>query len=559
MKTTKRNRVNLPGGTDFRAIREAGCYYVDKSSIISRLVRQGANNSFLFVRPRRFGKTTLQSMLSCFFDIRQDSRALFEGLAVMGDGFATGQWMNRYPVIFLSLKDVDGLAFDSAFHQLAFKISQVYREYSFLLEDGLPGADRKLFSQILDMSASFDDVIISLARLVNILRRHYERQVVILIDEYDVPFAKAEANGYYHKMLATIRTLLSSVLKDNRNVAKAVITGCLRVSRESIFTGLNNLDVYSLSCDGYADCFGFTESEVAHLLHDAGFEDKADLVRKRYDGYRIGGQRIYCPWDVLKYVGDLQVSPSRLPMNYWLNSSGNVEVRRFLKESRQDISAEYNDLMNGGTIEKSLSDELTYDDLYSSDDNLWSLLFACGYLTLDGEYEPNGLTRLRLPNEEVRMLFSRTIYDWFMESSACSQDFVDSLYAAIWKGDAAVIASLLTSRMGDVISYHDYGESFYHAFLLGLLASSKSAVVRSNRETGEGRADIIVQSRRDGMVAIFELKRISDKAKMGDEADAALRQIAERDYSRDYADAPSVLHFGLCFCRKSVEVKCDTV
>ena len=543
------------GNQRLQAIREAGCYYVDKSSIISRLVRQGANNSFLFARPRRFGKTTLQSMLSCFFDIRQDSRALFEGLAVMGDGFATGQWMNRYPVIFLSLKDVDGLTFDSAFHQLAFKISQVYREYSFLLEDGLPGADRKLFSQILDMSASFDDVIISLARLVDILRRHYDRQVVILIDEYDVPLAKAEANGYYHKMLAAIRTLLSSVLKDNRNVAKAVITGCLRVSRESIFTGLNNLDVYSLSSAGYADCFGFTETEVARLLDDAGLSEKAGLVRQWYDGYRIDGMHIYCPWDVFKYVEDLQLSPERSPMNYWLNSSGNLEVRRFLKESRQDISAEYNDLMNGGTIEKGLSDELAYEDLYSSDDNLWSLLFACGYLTLDGEYEPNGLTGLRLPNEGMRMFFSKTVYDWFLENSSGSQDFVESLYDAIWASDAHKVASLLTSRMADVISYHDYGENFYHAFLLGLLASSSSAIVLSNRETGEGRADIVVTSRRDGKLAIFELKRVSSKTDMESGADAALTQIEERDYSNGFSDAPAVLAFGLCFCRKSVVVK----
>ena len=351
--------IRLPiGRTDFREIREGSCYYIDKTENIGRIIRDGAK-SILFTRPRRFGKTTFQSMLRAFFDIREDSRDIFSGLAVMNDKEAAESWMNKCPVVFLTFKNIDGLSFDSAFSKLRWDVMELFQTYSFLDDGGL-GGDESAFRSILSGKASIDEISQSFYILAKLLYSHYGRKVIFIIDEYDVPLDKAEKNGYYREMLDVIRAMLLSVLK------KGILTGCLRISRESLFTGLNNLTVYSVTGDEYQSAFGFTDEEVMRLLHDAGLEDKADIIRKWYDGYSIGGISIYTPWDVISYVRRLQANRDAEPENYWVNSSGNDVIKRLIEITDAEVGDDYSALINGNVIRKRVIETLTYSNLYSS-------------------------------------------------------------------------------------------------------------------------------------------------------------------------------------------------
>lgn len=371
-------RLTLPvGQTDFRAIRENGSYYIDKTDNISQIVREGAV-SILFTRPRRFGKTTFQSMLSAFFDIRENSRDTFDGLEVMNDSETVENWMNRYPVIFLTFKDIDGLNFGSAVSKLRTQLLELFQSYAFLLDGEMLDGDEKIFRRMLDGSASVDEMSQSLRLLARLLYRHYGRRVIILLDEYDVPLDKAERNGYYKEMLDIVRTMFLSVLKDCPYTEKGILTGCLRISKESLFTGLNNLMVYSVTGKEYASAFGFTEDEVLKLLHDVGLEDKADIMRKWYDGYSIGGINIYTPWDVISYVRKLQTDKDAKPENYWVNSSGNEAIRRLIDMTDAEVGDDYSALIEGRTIWKKINETLTYSNLYSSPDNIWSLFLMTG-------------------------------------------------------------------------------------------------------------------------------------------------------------------------------------
>lgn len=549
-------RLNLPTGTsDFKAIRESSCYYVDKTRIISGIIRQGVNNCLLFTRPRRFGKSTTMSMLRHFFDIGEDSSALFKGLEVMGDGLAVEQWMNRYPVIAISFKDVDGPTYEDAIRSLAKTIVKTYSAYPFLKGEEEDPWVRKALDRYFANDMDSEDMKDSISLLARLLYRHYGRKVIVLVDEYDVPLSKADEGRYYDQMLGMVRAMLSRVLKDNECVAKAVMTGCLRISKESIFTGLNNLDVYSLTCDEYADCFGFTESEVAGLLRDADLSDRADVFRRWYDGYRIGRESIYCPWDVLKYVGQLQADPSRVPMNYWANSSGNSEVYRFLAARRANIGEDYETLINGGTIEKVLSEELTYADLYDSDDNLWSLLFETGYLTLAGSYDSTRATALRLPNNEMCELFKKVVKDWFTRFTRSDEGRINTLYDALWSGDEKAASSLLSDYLVQTISYNDYGEDYYHAFLAGLLSAGGRYSVLSNPEAGEGRADLIVKDIDGFRALVFEFKRSKSEDGMEMDCRKALDQIAMRRYAVSLQGFHQVRAYGVSFYLKRAAVR----
>lgn len=543
----KMSGIRLPIGTaDFRSIRESGRYYVDKTSLISSIIRDNGS-SILFTRPRRFGKTTALTMLRSFFDIRENSRSIFSGLGIMDDDEAIDGWMNRYPVIYLTLKEIDGLDFQSAMSMLQGVIFDLYDSYRFLAEDDLGQGDREFVERMLSASFSAPDARRSLSVLAKLLRSHYGTKTIILIDEYDVPLAKAEANGYYPEMLEVIRTMFSSVLKDDPDVEKAVLTGCLRISKESLFTGLNNLSVYSLTNPKYADSFGFTDEEMVQLLSDTGFSDKLGSIRSWYDGYRIGNCSIFAPWDVLRYIDILQADRESNPENFWANTSGNDIIRRFLELRSASISDDYSALINGESISKRITENLTYDSMYEDEENIWSVLFETGYLTLAGRWDENRETQLRLPNEEIRQLFISVVDKWFSDEMRRSDR--SSLYEAIWNGDEAGLSSILSDYLEMSISYYDYSESFYHAFVAGLLASSPYRVL-SNRESGIGRPDLLLVDSKNRRAAVLEFKIAGSDEDMKAAAEEALSQIEAKEYGSDLPRY-SIVSFGIAFFRKS--------
>ena len=546
------DRLTLPvGQTDFMAIRENGSYYIDKTSFIGQIVREGAV-SILFTRPRRFGKTTFQSMLRAFFDVREDNKDIFDGLDIMNDSKAVENWMNRYPVIYLTFKDIDGLNFSSAVSKLQTQILELFQSYAFLLGSGIPDEDETVFKRMLDSTASLDELSQSLRLLAKLLCKHYGSRVIILLDEYDVPLDKAERNGYYREMLDIVRTMFLSVLKDCPYTEKGILTGCLRISRESLFTGLNNLSVHSVTGSEYTDAFGFTENEVGRLLKDSGLEDKADTVRTWYDGYCIGDEHIYTPWDVISYVRKLMSDREAEPENYWANSSDNGAIRRLIDMTDAEVSDEYSMLIDGGTIRKRIVETLTYSSLYSSAENIWSLLLMTGYLTLAGKYYPNGETELRLPNNEIRTLFMTSVDEWF--SDTVKESDRKTLFRSILAGDEESLSREISSYLRQTISTYDFQENFYHAFLAGLL-SGAGYIVRSNRESGEGRPDIILLDRKAGTATVFELKRSETLEGMEAAAEDAISQLRDREYGNDLIDYDKIIGFGISFYRKRALVK----
>ena len=540
--------IKLPIGlSNFEDIRKNNYYYVDKTYAISELIEEDVGtNSILFTRPRRFGKTTLQSMFRSFFDIRKDSRELFHGLKIMKEKKIVDEWMNKYPVIYLSLREIDGNSYEIAEGMLKREIGKIFKEYSFILEDELFADDRKSFSELMTSDSSAIDLMTSLALLSRLLHKHYGKQVIILIDEYDVPLDKASDNGYYTEMLNLIRALFYSVLKDNNDVKKAILTGCLRISKESLFTGLNNLAVYSVTGIGYETAFGFTGDEVDKLLSAAGFSEKKDVIRKWYDGYCIGSEKLYTPWDVILYVSKLMKDKDAEPDNFWANSSGNNAIRKLIDITEASVSDDFTALIEGNAIEKKISETLTYSNVYSNENNIWSLLLSTGYLTIDGKYNPNKETSLKLPNEEIRNLFAESADEWFTDFAKRSNR--DELFSAIWNGNAEALSSIISRYLSRSISYYDYIESYYHAFLVGLLSGSPYPV-KSNREQGEGRPDITIGNRPENKLAIFEIKRAHAISDVPQKLDEAVKQIRERHYS-DTEDYDDVICYAIVFYRK---------
>lgn len=546
------DRLGLPmGESDFRIIRETGCYYIDKTRYIVELIRDSAK-SILFTRPRRFGKTTFQSMLRYFFDIREDSRDIFAGLEVMNDEEAVNNWMNKYPVIYLTLREIDGSDYKSSEGRLIKIIAKLFKNYSFLLNDSMYSDDKASFTRLMTASPTHLDLVDSLSLLASLLCNHYGKKVIILIDEYDVPLDKANNNGYYNEMLNTIRAIFHSVLKDNSFVMKGILTGCLRISKESLFTGLNNLTVYSITGYEYPSAFGFTEDEVMRLLHDADLEDKADIIKQWYNGYSIGGVGIYTPWDVISYVKTLQANRDAEPENYWANTSGNEAIRRLIDMSDAEVGDDYSTLIDGGVIRKRIIETLTYRDLYESAENVWSLFLMTGYLTLAGTYRANKENELRIPNEEIKSLFASSVENWF--SQRIMNTDRRGLFDALWLKNDAELSKIISEYLFDTISYYDYREDYYHAFLAGLL-SGAGYVVKSNRETGTGRSDIMLFDRKNKRVAVFELKRTESKDGLKDAADKAVKQLEENKYGHDLSGYRRIIGFGVSFFRKEALVK----
>ncbi len=541
------DRIALPiGSADFKDIRTSGDYYVDKTAAISQLVHD-SSRAILFTRPRRFGKTTFITMLRYFFDIREKSEGLFEGLKILQDEETCAKWMNKVPVIYLTLKDIDGPDFTSAFSMLQNLILDLFQSYEYLLEDDMPNGNRMLFKRILDKESTETDIRESLKVLAKLLNIHYGTEIIILIDEYDVPLDKAERNGYYNEMLGLLRTIFSSVLKDNPDVRKSVLTGCLRISKESLFTGLNNLSVYSITSDAYASSFGFTEDEVDDLLVAAGFQNRKKIIREWYDGYRIGSSMIFAPWDVLSYVKDLQSDVHAQPNNYWANTSSNDVIRKLIDETKASISNDYSALINGESISKTITENLTYNDLYTDENNIWSLMLETGYLTLAGKFRPNGENLLRIPNEEIKQLFISTVNKWFSDS--VKEEDISPLFDAIWNKDAKKMEEYINRYLARSISYYDYSESFYHAFLTGLFYG-RGYAVKSNRESGLGRPDILLLDNMNSRAAVFEIKQAKKEVEIESRRKAAAKQIKNMEYETIADDYNMVALYSIVFYRK---------
>lgn len=554
--------LNIPVGvSDFREIRQNGYYYIDKSGLIRELLKNTATKVTLITRPRRFGKTLSMSMLENFFDIRKDSRAWFEGLEIARDSELCQAWMNQWPTVFFSLKDIDGLNFESAYGQLKAQISELYKKYAYLLEyDAIDPDDKQNFLDLKAGRAGEVQVSRALSLLLRIMEAYYQKPVILLLDEYDVPVAKASSNGYYEQMLEVIKTMMSTALKDNSCLRFAVITGCLKIAKESIFTGTNNLVSDIIGTSGLNEYFGFTQKDVDRLLEDAGANSQAENIKAWYDGYRFGNFEVYCPWDVMNYLRDFQQNPEARPVSYWKNTSDNAIIRSFIDYAGGAITKKLETLLSGGYILQHIDENLTYDYLHSSEDNLWSVLYLTGYLTGLREEElpgavPDGMTALRIPNEEIREIFETTIRKWF-DDSAKTWNRKD-LFASIWQGDSEAATEEINKLLRRTISYHDYREDFYHAFLAGIFTGAGYAV-ESNKEHGEGRSDIVVSDYTDGWVAIFEIKYSDSPEELETDCEKEIRQMDERMYAVEYEEqypAERILCYGISFFKKRCLVK----
>ena len=521
----------LPVGIDsFEKLRREDFYYVDKTRMIVDLMANWGEVN-LFTRPRRFGKTLNMSMLKCFFEIGTD-KSLFDGLRVSEEKALCETYMGKYPVVFVSLKGVDGLTFEDAYRRLRGIIREEALRLSFLkYSEELDADDLRSFLRILSEEDTSADMVSSLRMLCSLLEKHYGQKPILLIDEYDVPLDKAYYHGYYPQMIDLIRAMFQAALKTNSSLFFAVLTGCLRVSKESIFTGLNNLMVHSISDPSFDEYFGFTDEEVGKMLSDYGLEARHQEAREWYDGYRFGGQDVYCPWDVINYVYALRVDPQAEPKAYWLNTSGNAMVRELISKSADGTTQmEIERLIEGETITKTLNEQLTHNEIRSSIGNIWSLLYMTGYLTTT-QRPSGGRYALRIPNREVRQIYMQQVLSWFEDKASAETDKLTNLYAAFETGDVDTIKEILDEQLLDTVSFYDAHESFYHGFLLALLSTCASWNVSSNIETGKGRSDIIA-GRKDRKIGfVVEVKDVKDEEKLDAACEAALRQIDERDYT----------------------------
>lgn len=547
------NKRNIPVGvSDFSEIRQNDYYYVDKSELIRELLKTSIAKVTHITRPRRFGKTLAMSMLANFFDIRQKNESLFQGLAVSSDSSLCKEWMNQWPVVFLSLKNIDGLTFSTAYQQLAYEIGLLFEKHKYLLTDEKIGpAEKELFERLKNRSASEVEVSRSLQFLLQLMTQHYGKSAILLLDEYDVPLAKASSNGYYKEMLEIIRAIMITALKDNPSLCFAVITGCLRISKESIFTGTNNFVSDTITDSHLDEYFGFTQKEVDQLLADTDAQDHADDIKNWYDGYHFGDFDVYCPWDVMNYLRDLQRNPKALPSSYWKNTSDNAIIRSFIDYAGSSITRKLETLLSGGYIIQEINENLTYDYLHSSEENLWSVLYLTGYLTClkdDTLSFPARSIALVIPNAEIREIFETTIIQWFDDSARSWNR--KPLFDAIWAKNCAAATEEMNRLLRKTISYHDYKEDFYHAFLAGIFAGA-GYTVESNREHGEGRSDVVVYDSENGRVAVFEIKYAQTSASLPTACEAALTEITTRMYAQEFEDNYDQIYcYGIAFFKK---------
>lgn len=561
-------RKKLPVGIEnFEEFQAENFYYIDKTMFIAELLQNWGKVN-LFTRPRRFGKSLNMSMLKCFFEIGSDPK-LFGGLQIAQERELCEKYMGRFPVISISLKSVDGMNLEAASAALRTVIGNEAGRFRFLRESSaLDDEDKNAYKRLINVemdsyaSYSMSDSTLrdSLKTLSQLLNKHYHRKVILLIDEYDVPLDKAFQGGYYDEMVSLIRNMLGNVLKTNDSLYFAVLTGCLRISKESIFAGLNNLNVMTVSDPYFCSSFGFTEQEVLKLLQYYGVEEFLDTIRSWYDGYQFGDTSVYCPWDVIKYVQILLRDREAEPENYWANTSGNDLVRRLLGKSDQTERDEIERLINGETVVKEIRQELTYRDIEESVDNIWSVLFSTGYLTWRGRL-PGKRMELSLPNREIRELFIDLVKDWFRERTLTDFDRIHRFCAAFPAGDVALIQDMLHDYLWDSISVRDTAvrrnmkENFYHGMVLGLLRSQGNWLVQSNAETGEGYSDISVCTP-DRTGIVIELK-YAEGGSLEASCEAALKQIEERKYavSLQRRGMKRILKYGIAFYEKECLVR----
>ena len=562
----------LPMGIEnFERIRKDGFYYVDKTGLIRDFLESPAYVS-LFTRPRRFGKTLNMSMLKYFFEIGSDTMpfdngSIFDGLEIAGEKELCEKYMGKFPVISVSLKNAASDSFSSAKEMLCSIIGQEALRFLFLSEsDRLSETERQQYHAMIHVGSdgifTMKDSLLknSLLLLSRFLQKHFGQKTILLIDEYDVPLDYAYRYGYYDDMVELIRTLFGAAFKTNDSLEFAVLTGCLRISRESIFTGLNNFKVYTVKDVRYKEYFGFTDAEVRQMLEYYGFSDQYGAVREWYDGYRFGSLGIYCPWDVVNYCADLRDGSVTEPQNYWVNTSSNSIIRKFIDMADAATKDEIERLIGGGSIRKKIRQELTYRDLDSGIDNLWSILFTTGYLTQDG-YHDNGMTGLVIPNREVRWIFEEQIQDWFKAETRKDLQMLENFCRAFEKNDTDAIEKGFTAYLRKTISVRDTSvrkdmkENFYHGVLLGLFAGMKGWKVKSNAESGDGYSDISVEVEDKDIGIVIELK-YAENAAFDNACKEALKQVYDNNYEEALLDdgMTTIYRYGIACYKKRCKV-----
>lgn len=557
-------QLRLPVGIeDFAEIRRHGYYYVDKTQLIEQVLNR-RNKVSLFTRPRRFGKTLNMSMLQHFFEIGTDPK-LFQGLSISKNNELCEKHMGKYPVVSISLKSIHADSYAKAKAQLIKLVNREARRVQFLLDsDRLTAVDKALFSELLDREMEEDTLVSSLQELTELLEIHFGQQVIVLIDEYDVPLAKANQNGYYDEMALLLRNFFENVLKTNDSLEFAVLTGCLRIAKESIFTGLNNFKVYSITDTDYDETFGFVDDEVKKMLKSLNQQDHYEEVKEWYDGYRFGNTDVYCPWDVVNYCADHLTTPNATPKNYWLNTSGNEVINHFIDsvgEPQKLAKTELERLVSGNVVRKRINETITYKELYSTIDNLWSTLFMTGYLTQRGS-EDDGRYRLVIPNREIRNIVTDHILSLFQDEVKKDGQMANVFCQALMEGKEKEVERLLTAYMGKTISIRDtfvrksIKENFYHGILLGILSFKTGWEVSSNRESGTGFSDILIEIDDSDIGIVIEVKYSDDEDQLEKDCKEALKQIKDRDYSQKLRDAGfhRILKYGIACQIKTCKV-----
>ncbi len=550
------------GKSDFAALRESGNYYVDKTELIYELVNDTDNEVTLFTRPRRFGKTLMMSMIENFFSIRKNSQSLFERLAITEHEDFCKEWMNQCPVLFVSFKDVEAETFDSAYKMLMMKLADVCKNLTSIFDGRAADKDDKwIFEKLKSRSAGEEEVKSSIKTIMRMMNAVYGKKVILLIDEYDVPLAKASEkdtskNGYYSKMLDVIKGIMSTALKDNEFLQFAVITGCLRIAKESIFTGTNNFASYSVLDEDFSDYFGFSGDEVDAILEAADRTDKADIIKEWYDGYIFGNSYVYCPWDVINYLSALKKRKDAKPKNYWKNTSHNGILLTFVKRTDFEVAGKFEKLLNDETIVQTISDELTYDTLHSNEDNLWSVLLMTGYITKGDPNEDGDTVSLKIPNKEIASIFQDSVVRFFTDT--VSSDTIKELIESMWDKDEIRSGEILSGLLWNTISYNDYHEDYYHAFLAGVFVG-RGYEVESNKEKGLGRPDILLKDRKNRRAIIVESKKSKKKADLNKDCDKALKQIVDEMYAEGLNGYEQIICYGVAFFQKQAKVKLLTM
>lgn len=553
------------GVEDYKRIVDKPYYYVDKTLFIKDLIDKGGTVS-LFTRPRRFGKTLALSMLKTFFEAEIDQKGnkidnshYFDGMKIMNAGEAYTSHMGKYPVISLSLKSTKQPNYQMAYQCLIDEIISAYEKHLYVLNgDALLPANKEKYQAIMEYRASEADYATSLKFLSNCLKKYHGRNVIILLDEYDVPLENAYFRGFYDQMTDFIRSLFESALKTNDSLEFAVITGCLRISKESIFTGLNNLQIISLLNNDYSEYFGFTQEEISDLLHYYSLEERQEELKKWYDGYRFGNTEVYNPWSVINYANDKIWSSALFPKPYWSNTSSNSIIRELIETADVSAKKEIEELIAGGTIRKQIHEEITYTDIHVSQDNLWNFLFFTGYLKMTNQsMEGNQIyLDLSIPNEKIRYIYQNTIREWFNQKIKSTD--LTPMFQSMLRGDSEAFEDFLKKHLRESISYYDTKEAYYHGFLTGILSGLQDYEILSNREAGNGRPDILLKPYDElNPVVIIEIKFTDKFSSMEKKCEDALQQIENKAYAAGSLDEgyKTIRKYGICFCKKSCMVK----